>query len=115
MPRDQLAFWGVRVGTEIAKYAPGGGLLRSFLLGDNEVGQEALLRFYVLHCVVIPAAISGLVALHFWRIRKDGGPARRRPRRFDRAARGAVPRRQQNRLGPELPACGSHAGAQAPG
>ncbi|MFH1268539.1 MAG: cytochrome b N-terminal domain-containing protein, partial [Planctomycetota bacterium] len=68
--------WGVRVGTEIAKYAPGGGLLRSFLLGDNEVGQEALLRFYVLHCVVIPAAISGLVALHFWRIRKDGGLAR---------------------------------------
>jgi len=75
LPWDQLAFWGVRVGTEIAKYAPGGDLLRAFLLGDNEVGQEALLRFYVLHCVGIPMMIGGLVALHFWRIRKDGGLA----------------------------------------
>ncbi len=76
LPWDQLAFWGVRVGTEIAKYAPGGELIRGFLLGDNEVGQEALLRFYVLHCVVLPLAIAGLVGLHFWRIRKDGGLAR---------------------------------------
>jgi cytochrome b-561 len=76
LPWDQLSLWGVRVGTEIAKYAPGGDLLRAFLLGDTDVGQEALLRFYVLHCVVLPMAIAGLVALHFWRIRKDGGLAR---------------------------------------
>ena len=37
------------------------------------VGQNALLRFYVLHCMAIPVVFSFLVAIHFWRIRKDGG------------------------------------------
>jgi quinol-cytochrome oxidoreductase complex cytochrome b subunit len=40
------------------------------------VGQEALLRFYVLHVAVLPGAITLLVAVHFWRIRKDGGLSR---------------------------------------
>ncbi|MGH7486129.1 MAG: cytochrome b N-terminal domain-containing protein, partial [bacterium] len=30
-------------------------------------------RFYVLHCVVIPLAAGFLMAIHFWRVRKDGG------------------------------------------
>jgi quinol-cytochrome oxidoreductase complex cytochrome b subunit len=46
------------------------------LLGDNGVGQEALLRFYVLHVVVLPLVVTLLVAVHFWRIRKDGGLSR---------------------------------------
>jgi hypothetical protein len=40
------------------------------------VGQEALLRFYVLHVAVLPAILSLLAAIHFWRIRKDGGLSR---------------------------------------
>ncbi len=75
LPWDQLAFWGVKVGTEIARIAPGGGLIRAFLLGDNSVGQEALIRFYVLHVALLPGITLGLVGLHFWRIRKDGGLA----------------------------------------
>jgi cytochrome b-561 len=57
--------------------------LRYLLLGGHEIGQAALLRFYVLHCLVLPLAMGALVALHFWRVRKDGGlalppgPARR--------------------------------------
>ncbi|MGA3213101.1 MAG: cytochrome b N-terminal domain-containing protein, partial [Terriglobales bacterium] len=43
---------------------------------DTTVGQEALLRFYVLHVAVLPALLSMLVAIHFWRIRKDGGLSR---------------------------------------
>jgi quinol-cytochrome oxidoreductase complex cytochrome b subunit len=31
------------------------------------------LRFYVLHCVVLPLAAILFIAVHFWRIRKDGG------------------------------------------
>ena len=74
LPWDQLAFWAITVGTSIAGYAPlVGKELRFLLLGDANVGQEALLRFYVLHVVVLPAALSLLVAVHFWRIRKDGG------------------------------------------
>ena len=76
LPWDQLAFWGVKVGTEIAKIAPGGAIIRGILLGDADVGGEALIRFYVLHVAVLPAIVSFLVAVHFFRIRKDGGLAR---------------------------------------
>lgn len=77
LPWDQLAFWAITVGTAIAGYAPMVGKEIQFLLmGGNSVGQEALLRFYVLHVAVLPAAISVVIALHFWRIRKDGGLSR---------------------------------------
>ena len=77
LPWDQLAFWAITVGTAIAAYAPVvGEEMRYLLLGDRVVGQEALIRFYVLHVAVIPAAITTLVGVHFWRIRKDGGLSR---------------------------------------
>ena len=76
LPWDQLAYWGVKVGTEIARIAPGGAIIRNLLLGDTDVGGEALLRFYVLHVAVLPLAISGGIGLHLWRVRKDGGLAR---------------------------------------
>jgi quinol-cytochrome oxidoreductase complex cytochrome b subunit len=40
------------------------------------VGQETLSRFYVLHVVVLPLVTAILVAVHFWRVRKDGGICR---------------------------------------
>jgi quinol-cytochrome oxidoreductase complex cytochrome b subunit len=77
LPWDQLAYWAITVGTAIASYAPGvGELIRFLLLGDRIVGQEALIRFYVLHVAVLPALMTLLVAIHFWRIRKDGGLSR---------------------------------------
>lgn len=77
LPWDQLAFWAITVGTAIAGYAPVfGNEIRFLLLGDTTVGQEALLRFYVLHVAVLPLAMTLLIAIHFWRIRKDGGLSR---------------------------------------
>lgn len=76
LPWDQLAFWGVRVGTEIARLAPGGNEMRALLLGDSDVGSEALVRFYVLHVAVIPGGLAFLLGLHLFRVRKDGGLAR---------------------------------------
>ena len=77
LPWDQLAFWAITVGTSIAGYAPLIGKQMQFvLLGDTTVGQEALLRFYVLHVAVLPAVLVLLVGVHFWRIRKDGGLSR---------------------------------------
>ena len=74
LPWDQLAFWAITVGTSIVAYFPLlGPQLRYLLLGGHEIGQAALLRFYVLHCVVLPLAMALLVALHLWRVRKDGG------------------------------------------
>jgi len=77
LPWDQLAFWAITVGTSIAGYAPlVGKQIQFVLLGDTTVGQEALLRFYVLHVAVLPTLLVLLMAVHFWRIRKDGGLSR---------------------------------------
>jgi len=74
LPYDQLAFWAVTVGKNMANYVPLVGHKLSFLLlGGNTIGEYTLVRFYVLHCVIIPLVAAGLIALHFWRIRKDGG------------------------------------------
>jgi len=74
LPWDQLAFWAITVGTNMAQAAPLiGPRFRFLLLGGNVIGENALVRFYVLHCVVLPLAGAALVAVHFWRIRKDGG------------------------------------------
>ncbi|HJP17275.1 MAG: cytochrome B6 [Gammaproteobacteria bacterium] len=74
LPWDQLAFWAITVGTNMSSYAPVvGEKIRFVLLGGNIVSENALLRFYVLHCVVLPLVITIFLALHFWRIRKDGG------------------------------------------
>ncbi len=94
LPWDQLAFWAITVGTNMARSAPfigsGGPFadllgaavdndVRFALLGGTIVGQSALLRFYVLHCVALPLVASAFMIVHFWRIRKDGGISARDP------------------------------------
>ncbi len=94
LPWDQLAVWAITVGTNMARATPflghegpGASLLalgdvqivtagsdvRFALLSGTLVGPAALLRFYVLHCIAIPLAAGLLMAIHFWRVRKDGG------------------------------------------
>jgi cytochrome b6 len=74
LPWDQLAFWAITVGTNIISFMPWLGKITRFLmLGGHTVGENALLRFYVLHCVVLPLAAMFLIAMHFWRVQKDGG------------------------------------------
>jgi cytochrome b6 len=74
LPWDQLAFWAITVGSNIMSAVPvAGAKLRFLMLGGNTVNANALLRFYVLHCVILPLAAAVLIAIHFWRIRKDGG------------------------------------------
>ena len=46
---------------------------RFALIGGRVLGAGALIRFYVLHCVGIPLAAAWLMAVHFWRVRRDGG------------------------------------------
>ena len=76
LPWDQLSFWAITVGTNIAGYAPIiGDVTRMILLGGFEVGQNALTRLYALHIAVIPLALVALISLHLWRVRKDGGLA----------------------------------------
>jgi quinol-cytochrome oxidoreductase complex cytochrome b subunit len=73
LPWDQLSFWAVTVGTNIAKATPFVGPEAQFLLiGGYEIGQNALIRFYTLHVIALPLAAAVLIAVHFWRVRKDG-------------------------------------------
>jgi cytochrome b-561 len=77
LPWDQLAFWAITVGTSIAGYAPIIGQKLKFLfLGGHTVGESALIRFYVLHVILLPGIAFMLIAVHIWRVRKDGGLAR---------------------------------------
>ena len=77
LPWDQLAYWAITVGTNIAGYAPVvGPKLKYLMLGGNVVGQPALIRFYALHVMVLPTVAILLVAIHLWRVRKDGGLSR---------------------------------------
>ena len=74
LPWDQLAFWAITVGSNIMSAVPVmGAKLRFLMLGGNTVNANALLRFYVLHCVILPLAAALFITIHFWRIRKDGG------------------------------------------
>ena len=94
LPWDQLAIWAVTVGSNMARATPflghegpGASLLaigdinlvhagsdvRFALLGGRFVGEATLLRFYVLHCIAVPFIAMIFMAVHFWRIRKDGG------------------------------------------
>jgi quinol-cytochrome oxidoreductase complex cytochrome b subunit len=74
LPWDQLAFWAITVGSNLISAVPVFGTkIRFLVLGGHTVNANALLRFYVLHCVVLPLTAAIFVAIHFWRIRKDGG------------------------------------------
>lgn len=88
LPWDQLAMWAVTVGTNMARATPLLGYegpfaaqigvtprydARAVLLAGRSVGAATLMRFYVLHCIFLPIALSALMMLHFWRVRKDGG------------------------------------------
>lgn len=91
LPWDQIAFWAITVGSKMAAATPFLGSegplhellniheyndMQYLLLGDNRVWGNALLRFYVLHCVLLPVIGTLMIAVHFWRIRKDGGISR---------------------------------------
>jgi cytochrome b-561 len=95
LPWDQLSFWAITVGTNIAAYAPAvGDGLKYLLLGGHVIGPGALLRFYVLHCVILPGVALLLVAVHVWRVRKDGGlavPSGGEPAVAEEGASGAFP------------------------
>jgi quinol-cytochrome oxidoreductase complex cytochrome b subunit len=76
LPWDQLSYWAITVGTNIASYVPvGGDVIKGMLLGGSDVGQNALIRFYTLHVAIVPSFLILGVSLHLWRVRKDGGLA----------------------------------------
>jgi len=89
LPWDQLAFWAITIGANIAQspreltdalgvtgWFDPGGFQKLILLGADDVGAEALIRFFLLHVMILPIVMVMLVGVHFWRVRKDGGLTR---------------------------------------
>ena len=55
--------------------APGRCVLSS-MNGEHDVVDPGI--DHILHCIAIPLAAALLLAIHFWRVRKDGGISGRR-------------------------------------
>jgi len=89
LPWDQLAYWAATIGVNIVA-SPAqvmdalgmtnvvdiGSVVKHLLLGSGQIGNETLVRFYVLHCVVLPLLLVVFIGIHIWRIRKIGGLSR---------------------------------------
>jgi cytochrome b-561 len=73
LPWDQLSYWAVTVGTNLVHYVPAiGTTLQDLLIGGDQIGPNTLLRFYALHVAVLPGLLIVMLAVHVWRVRKDG-------------------------------------------
>lgn len=73
LPMDQLALWATQTGMELVNTLPFGAALRTVLVPDGVGEPMSLLRFYVLHILVVPGAVLLLSSLHFYRVRKNKG------------------------------------------
>ena len=73
LPWDQKAYWATVVGTNMLGSTPlVGPFLAGLLRGGAEVAGAALLRFYSLHVLWLPALTALFLWLHFHMIRRTG-------------------------------------------
>lgn len=74
LPWDQLAYWAVTISTGMLEYIPAvGPWFQDLFKVKPEIGPDSLKTFYTFHTAVIPLLLVGLMAFHFWRVRKAGG------------------------------------------
>lgn len=86
LPWDQLSYWALVIVANIiqspkeitdslgiTKYFDIGGFSKELFLGGTTAGKESLTRVYLLHIMFLPILLFITLAVHFWRIRKDGG------------------------------------------
>ncbi len=82
LPWDQRAYWATMVSVEIMDKIPiVGDFIARFLKGGPTLGQMTLSRFFVIHVMILPAALMGIAGLHLFLFRKAGpaGPFRGSP------------------------------------
>jgi quinol-cytochrome oxidoreductase complex cytochrome b subunit len=73
LPWSQLSYWATTVGTEITGVIPGAGpYLMTLLRGGDGVTGETLSRFYLMHVVILPWVLTGLLAVHLFLMRVQG-------------------------------------------
>jgi len=76
LPWDQVAYWAVKVGANLAGYFPLlGPKIKVFILAGEEIGKDTLARSFAIHAGLLPPLFLVFTSLHLWRLRKEGGLA----------------------------------------
>jgi quinol-cytochrome oxidoreductase complex cytochrome b subunit len=77
LPWDQLAYWAVTIGSSMAKSAPPkeimGYAVNLLLRGADTIGQNGLLRFYLLHIFLMPILAIIFISVHYYRVARTHG------------------------------------------
>lgn len=74
LPWDQLAYWAVTIGTSMAEAAPlFGNEVNLLLRGAPDIGAGGLLRFYLLHVVLLPLAAIWVISIHYYKVAREHG------------------------------------------
>ncbi len=71
LPWDQLALWAVTIGASMIEAAPPevvGTNLNLLLRGGPEIGANGLLRFYLLHVLLVPALLFVFTGVHYYKV-----------------------------------------------
>ncbi|MDX2161886.1 MAG: cytochrome bc complex cytochrome b subunit [bacterium] len=71
LPWDQLALWAVTIGASMVEAAPPeivGTNLNLLLRGGPDIGANGLLRFYLLHVLLVPALLFVFTGVHYYKV-----------------------------------------------
>jgi len=72
LPWDQLAFWAVTIGTSMADAAPLVGYQANLILrGSQDIGAGGLLRFYLLHVLLLPLVAIIFISVHYYKVARE--------------------------------------------
>ncbi|HHY20857.1 MAG TPA: cytochrome b6 [Bacilli bacterium] len=73
LPWDMKAYFATEVTLNIVESVPViGTFAKNLLSGGEIVGAQTLTRFFAIHVFFLPAGLLGLLAAHFYMIRKQG-------------------------------------------
>jgi ubiquinol-cytochrome c reductase cytochrome b subunit len=74
LPWDQLAYWAVTIGTSMTEAAPlFGEEINLLMRGSPDIGAGGLLRFYLLHIVLLPLAAILVISIHYYKVSREHG------------------------------------------
>jgi ubiquinol-cytochrome c reductase cytochrome b subunit len=74
LPWDQLAYWAVTIGTSMAEAAPlFGNEVNLLLRGAPDIGHGGLLRFYLLHVILLPLLAIWFISIHYYKVAREHG------------------------------------------
>ncbi|MFQ5576235.1 MAG: cytochrome bc complex cytochrome b subunit [Anaerolineae bacterium] len=72
LPWDQLAYWAVTIGTSMAEATPFFGNEANLLLrGSQDIDAGGLLRFYLLHVLILPLVAIVLISIHYYKVARE--------------------------------------------